>query len=174
MCTTMIITKGACADGAMRVTHSDDNELSDQRLIYVPAMDHDSGVSRDVVAGTNDAYPRLVSDQRGPNYEMEGYPITPAIGKIPQVDHTYAYDAGTSVISTITSAHNSTSFAVETRHVALNGQLTGIETKNGGGTILSRHGYLYDRASRRTRATREDGAYWSYKYNDKGEDMVLQ
>ncbi|MEO1380690.1 MAG: dipeptidase, partial [Pseudomonadota bacterium] len=61
MCTTMIFTKGACADGAMRVTHSDDNELSDQRLIYVPALEHAAGSKRAVVAGTNDAYPRLVT-----------------------------------------------------------------------------------------------------------------
>jgi dipeptidase len=94
MCTTMIITKGACADGAMRVTHSDDNELSDQRLIYVPAMDHPEGSKRAVVAGVNDAYPRLVSDARGPNYKLEGDPLTQAIGHIPQVAHTYAYFDG--------------------------------------------------------------------------------
>ena len=79
MCTTMIFTKGACADGAMRVTHSDDNELSDQRIIYVPAQHHQPGAQRAVVAGANDAYPRLVTDQRGPNYALEGYPPTPAI-----------------------------------------------------------------------------------------------
>ncbi|SHO55411.1 dipeptidase [Vibrio quintilis] len=94
MCTTMIFTKGACADGAMRVTHSDDNELSDQRMIYVPAQDHEPGSFRAVVAGTDDAYPRLVSTDRGPNYQLEGYPDTKAIGKIPQVEHTYAYFDG--------------------------------------------------------------------------------
>lgn len=94
MCTTMIFTKGACADGAMRVTHSDDNELSDQRVIYVPAQDHAPGAVRAVVAGTNDAYPRLVTDQRGPNYALNGYPPTPAIGFIPQVPRTYAYFDG--------------------------------------------------------------------------------
>jgi dipeptidase len=94
MCTTMIITKGACADGAMRVTHSDDNELSDQRMIFVPAQDHDGSAPRAVVSGINDAYPRLVTDKRGPNYELDGYPETPAIGHIPQVPHTYAYFDG--------------------------------------------------------------------------------
>ncbi|MEL6202408.1 MAG: C69 family dipeptidase [Pseudomonadota bacterium] len=94
MCTTMIFTKGACADGAMRVTHSDDNELSDQRLIYVPALEHAAGSKRAVVAGTNDAYPRLVTSERGPNYELEGYPDTAAIGHIPQVERTYAYFDG--------------------------------------------------------------------------------
>jgi len=36
MCTTMIITCGATADGSMIVIHSNDNKLSDQRFIYVP------------------------------------------------------------------------------------------------------------------------------------------
>ncbi|MEO1701033.1 MAG: C69 family dipeptidase [Pseudomonadota bacterium] len=94
MCTTMIITKGACADGAMRVTHSDDNELSDQRLIFVPALEHQPGSTRAVVAGTNDAYPRLVTSERGPNYELEGYPDTVSMGHIPQVERTYAYFDG--------------------------------------------------------------------------------
>jgi len=94
MCTTMIFTRSDCADGAMRVTHSDDNELSDQRMIFVPAQTHTAGSTRAVVAGTNDAYPRLVTDQRGPNYELDGYPQTPAIGHIPQVERTYAYFDG--------------------------------------------------------------------------------
>ncbi|MBF7995548.1 C69 family dipeptidase [Rahnella sp. SAP-29] len=94
MCTTMILTRGACADGAMRVTHSDDNELSDQRLIYVPAQDHAAGSKRGVVDGSADPYPRLVSTERGPNYELSGYPQTPVIGRIPQVAHTWAYYDG--------------------------------------------------------------------------------
>lgn len=94
MCTTMIITKGATADGSMMVTHSDDNELSDQRLIYVPAQDHAPGSQRGIVDGSNDAYPRLVSTQRGPGYDMPGQPDTPLIGSIPEVAHTYAYFDG--------------------------------------------------------------------------------
>jgi dipeptidase len=94
MCTTMIITCGASKDGAMMVTHSDDNELSDQRLIYVPAQDHALGSSRGVIAGINDGYPRLVSKERGPGYVLPTWPETPLIGKIPQVPHTYAYFDG--------------------------------------------------------------------------------
>lgn len=94
MCTTMIITKGATADGSMLVTHSDDNELSDQRLIYVPAQSHPPGRRRGIVDGTNDAYPRLVSQKRGPGYATPGWPDTPLIGEIPQVAHTYAYFDG--------------------------------------------------------------------------------
>jgi dipeptidase len=90
----MIFTRSACADGAMRVTHSDDNELSDQRLIYVPAQDHPPGAERGVVDGSADPYPRLVSYARGPNYALPGYPETPLIGLIPQVAHTWAYYDG--------------------------------------------------------------------------------
>lgn len=90
----MIITSGATKDGSMMVTHSDDNELSDQRFIYVPAQDHARGSMRGVVAGINDGYPRLVSKNRGPGYNTQGWPETPLIGKIPQVAHTYAYFDG--------------------------------------------------------------------------------
>lgn len=94
MCTTMILTKGATADGSMMVTHSDDNELSDQRIIYVPAQRHLSNHLRGIVDGTNDAYPRLVSKERGPGYDTPEWPETALIGSIPQVPHTYAYFDG--------------------------------------------------------------------------------
>lgn len=94
MCTTMIITPGATEDGSMMVTHSDDNELSDQRFIYVPAQDHKPGSKRGIVAGINDGYPRVVSKVRGPGYNTPGWPETPLIGQIPQVKHTYAYFDG--------------------------------------------------------------------------------
>ncbi|ADB39584.1 dipeptidase [Spirosoma linguale] len=90
----MIITCGATQDGSMLVTHSDDNELSDQRFIFVPAQDHTPGSMRGIVAGINDGYPRLVSKDRGPGYDTQGWPVTPIIGLIPQVDHTYAYFDG--------------------------------------------------------------------------------
>ena len=94
MCTTMIITPGATRDGSMMVTHSDDNELSDQRFIFVPAQDHAPGDMRGIVAGINDGYPRLVSKERGPNYDMDDWQETPLIGRISQVAHTYAYFDG--------------------------------------------------------------------------------
>lgn len=93
MCTTMIITKGATIDGSMMVAHSDDDELSDQRIIYVPARNHEPGVKREVFA-EHYLYPRMVTHQRGPGYETPGYELTKAIGYIPQVEHTYAYFDG--------------------------------------------------------------------------------
>ena len=51
-CTTMIVTKGASADGSMMVAHSDDDELSDQRLIRVPA--HPQSGSRTITLNCTD------------------------------------------------------------------------------------------------------------------------
>lgn len=93
MCTTMIVTKGASADGSMMVAHSDDDVLSDQRLIYVPAQDHEAGTMRQVFK-EHYRYPRIVTDRRGPGYDTPGYPKTEPIGHIPQVAHTYAYFDG--------------------------------------------------------------------------------
>lgn len=90
----MIITPGATKDGSMMVTHSDDNELADQRFIFVPSQDHAPGSMRGIVAGTSIGYPRIVSKERGPGYNTAGYPETQLIGHIPQVAHTYAYFDG--------------------------------------------------------------------------------
>ena len=90
MCTTMIITRGATADGSMVVTHSDDDELSDQRVIRVPAADHPEGARRPVLKESYD-YPRLVRKDRGPHYDTDGWPESEPIGEIPEARHTYAY-----------------------------------------------------------------------------------
>ncbi len=90
MCTTIIVTPGATVDGSMFVTHSDDNDLADERLVYVPAADYEPGSLRPVyplLVG----YPRLVCKGRGPAYETPGFPPTEALGYIPQVEHTFAY-----------------------------------------------------------------------------------
>ena len=38
-CTTMVVTKGASADGSVIVAHSDDSEMADPHVMYVPAQD---------------------------------------------------------------------------------------------------------------------------------------
>ena len=103
MCTTLIITRGASADGSMIVAHSDDDELGDQRIIYVPAQDHEQGAKRQVFE-EHYRYPRIVTYERGPNYEPSTHHVrespnsvpdlTKPIGYIPQVKHTYAYFDG--------------------------------------------------------------------------------
>lgn len=102
-CTTLIVTKGASVDGSMIVAHSDDNDLADQRIVYVPAQDHEPGSFRPVYCSAvaigefpqynSFIYPRIVSD-RAPAYDTPEYPLSIPIGMIPQVDHTYAYFDG--------------------------------------------------------------------------------
>ena len=103
-CTTMLITKGATEDGSVIVSHSDDNDMMDQRIIYVPAADHAPGSSRPVYVDAcamgdfpeynSFLYPRYVGNSRGPGYENPSLPQTKPIGFIPQVPHTYAYFDG--------------------------------------------------------------------------------
>ncbi len=96
-CTTILVTKGASADGSVIVSHSDDDELQDQRIIYVPAADHKPGSKRPVYydpcsfGGSNIRY---IGTSRGPGYDTPGKPPTKPLGYIDQVPHTYAYFDG--------------------------------------------------------------------------------
>ena len=93
MCTTIIVTPGATIDRTMYVTHADDNELADQRLVFVPAADHAPGSKRPVYPVLY-MYPRLVCKDRGPGYDIPGLNPTEPLGFIDQVEHTYAYYDG--------------------------------------------------------------------------------
>lgn len=107
-CTTMLITKGASQDGSVIVAHSDDSELFDQRLVYVPATDHKPGSLRPVYydaasLGDRPEYHgymlrRYVGTQRGPTYVNSDQPQSIPLGFIPQVEHTYAYFDGSYAI----------------------------------------------------------------------------
>ncbi|MGE4552144.1 MAG: dipeptidase [Desulfovibrionaceae bacterium] len=92
-CTTMIVTPGASADGSMLVAHSDDDELGDQRLIFVPARDHAPGDMRKVFQ-EHYRYPRLTDASRAKAYAVEGAAMAALLGEIPQPAHTYAYFDG--------------------------------------------------------------------------------
>lgn len=74
--------------------------MGDQRLIYVPAMDHPEGSKRPFVyerysLGPNPKYEntiqRYVGDARGPSYINNDLPQSVPIGYIDQVSYTYAY-----------------------------------------------------------------------------------
>ena len=103
-CTTSILTPGASKDGSMLVSHSDDNDLADQSIVYVPARDWPEGSQRPVYASAVavgeqaqfNAFivPRLVSEERAPGYANPGNPASIPVGYIPQVKHTYAYIDG--------------------------------------------------------------------------------
>jgi dipeptidase len=99
-CTTTLTGKEASADGSVMISHTDDG-LVDARLIYVPAMDHPDGALRpvyyDLVAmghlpqwGGSEQH-RLITDTRGPGYDIDHEPPSVPLGYIPQVSHTYAY-----------------------------------------------------------------------------------
>ncbi len=100
-CTTMIVTKGASADGSVFVTHSDDNDLMDQSIVHVPAREWPEGAMRPVYASAAALAPipelrtfftpRIVDADRAPGYAHPGEPATIPIGYIPQAAKTYAY-----------------------------------------------------------------------------------
>ncbi|MDO9510579.1 MAG: C69 family dipeptidase [Bacteroidales bacterium] len=75
-CTTMIITKGASADGSMMIAHSDDDELGDQRMILVPS--HQQRGFRKVYA-EHYRYPRINTTDRGNGYYTADFPLTPVL-----------------------------------------------------------------------------------------------
>ena len=98
-CSTFLVGKGASVDGSLFVSHSDDGEGDpDARLSFIPAADHAPGAFRDVWPDLEDN-PRFVGTARGETYlPGRGVPSdakwTEPIGKIPQVNHTYAYTEG--------------------------------------------------------------------------------
>jgi len=107
-CTTILVPKGASEDGSVFVAHSDDSELFDQRLVYVPAADYEPGSLRPVyydaaALGDRPEYHgsvlrRYVGTQRGPTYDEPDRPQSIPLGFIPQVEHTYAYFDGSYAI----------------------------------------------------------------------------
>jgi len=100
----MIITKGATKDGSVFVAHSDDSEMSDNRLVYVPAADYKAGSMRPVYCdasalGSRPKFNssdlrRYVGTHRGPIYIDNDMPQSIPLGFIPQVANTYAYFDG--------------------------------------------------------------------------------
>jgi len=96
-CTTMVVTKGASADGSVIVAHSDDSEMADPRVMYVPAKDWPTGSKRPIypfILGPQ----RYVGSSRGPGYVFPGLPLTAPLTYIDQVPHTFAYFDGTYAI----------------------------------------------------------------------------
>lgn len=99
-CSTFAVGKHATVDGSVIVSHSDD-DISDGRIIYVPAADHPAGSVRNVYyddcsLGSDKTYNatearRYIGSDRGPGYDTGDYAPSKPLGSIPQVLHTYAY-----------------------------------------------------------------------------------
>lgn len=79
-CTTMIVTKGASADGSMMVAHSDDDELGDQRMLFVPPR---AQSGKRAVYREHYRFPRLNTADRGPGYDTVGLGRTPVLYELP-------------------------------------------------------------------------------------------
>ena len=99
-CTTMVVGKKATVDDSVIVAHSDD-DVADERLIYVPAAQYSNGAQRpvyydDASLGHKSEYNstelrRYIGTSRGPGYDTKDYPLSKPLGNIPQVKHTFAY-----------------------------------------------------------------------------------
>ncbi|KAG2847179.1 hypothetical protein PC119_g694 [Phytophthora cactorum] len=88
------VGRNATIDGSTLVAHTDDAGFgaADLRMVRVPAQDHEDGAMRHVY-NVQPGYPRLVTSQRGSEYEPKNDQeqlMTP-LGEIPQVPHTYGY-----------------------------------------------------------------------------------
>jgi RHS repeat-associated protein len=100
------------------------------------------------------------------------------------INQTYGYDS-TSRLETVTSGGqtatygyfpssgllNTTSFTSGTimaRTYDAQSRIQTVTNTPASGTPQS-YGYTYNNLNQRTRITREDGSYWSYVYNDRGE-----
>lgn len=105
-------------------------------------------------------------------YDVEG-----RLGSVGSVDGassplhgtaTYAYHPGSGIISGYTVASGAT-LLTQSRPVDFQNRTSSVTTKNGSGQILASARYSYDMADRRIQARREDGTYWNYGYNPRGE-----
>ncbi|HRW58828.1 MAG TPA: C69 family dipeptidase [Chlamydiales bacterium] len=92
-CTSILVTKEASSDGSILVSHADDDEIGDQRIIYVPAKDYPAGEKRPVYLDSQ-SYPRIVSKSRASAYNLPNTPESKILGYIDQVEHTYSYYDG--------------------------------------------------------------------------------
>ncbi|NOZ23241.1 MAG: hypothetical protein GXP25_19375 [Planctomycetes bacterium] len=92
-CTILLVTQGATTVGSLIVSHSGDDELGDQRVLFAPAADHKPGAKRPVY---KDSFvcPRYAGKSRGPGDDTPGLPPTKPLGDIDPVAHTYAYFDG--------------------------------------------------------------------------------
>jgi dipeptidase len=93
-CTTILVTKKASKDGSLIVSHSDDDELGDQRIVYVPAITHKKGSKRPIYLDDILNYPRYVGTETSLAYNIKGFKKSEPIGYIDQVEKTYAYIDG--------------------------------------------------------------------------------
>ena len=92
-CTTILVGKGATADGSVLATHSNDGEgATDSRLVRVPARTHAAGAMRPIFFAPEN-YPRYVGRDRGVDayLPVRNQSAFAPIGHIPEVPTTFGY-----------------------------------------------------------------------------------
>jgi len=90
-CTSIIVNADAMADGSAIASHSNDCADCDWRMAYVPAKDHPPHSERIVYDAVWSTYPRIVDPSRSEQYQPgAGITASKELGRIPQVNHTYA------------------------------------------------------------------------------------
>lgn len=90
-CTSIVVNADAMADGSAIASHSNDCADCDWRMAYVPAKDHPPHSERIVYDAVWSTYPRIVDPSRSKQYQPgAGITASKELGRIPQVNHTYA------------------------------------------------------------------------------------
>lgn len=82
---------------------------------------------------------------------------------------TYAYVPGSSLVDTITHSRLAQVQSVSDRNYNAAGRLEEIRAVNAANALLTQSAYQHDSIGRRTSATREDGAKWTWDYNERSE-----
>jgi RHS repeat-associated protein len=101
----------------------------------------------------------------GYTYDASSRPATVVSGA---QTATYAYHSTSGLLNTTSFAGG----ASTARSYDLLGRLNSITNSLVSGGVTASYKYAYNKLSQRVRATREDGSYWVYGYNDRGE-LVL-
>mmetsp|Transcript_42514 Transcript_42514/g.99099 ORF Transcript_42514/g.99099 Transcript_42514/m.99099 type:complete len:679 (-) Transcript_42514:75-2111(-) len=90
-CTSIVVNADAMVDGSAIASHSNDCADCDWRMAYVPAKDHAKGSERVIYDAVWSQYPRIVDPSRSAQYQPgAGIASSTVLGRIPQVEHTYA------------------------------------------------------------------------------------
>lgn len=106
-------------------------------------------------------------------YDTAGRLETVSDGPYPDRNYVYTYHPDSSLVSTVTSNVDDSSWFKESRYYDVRARLIGIRSsRTSGNSLVSRissHAYDYDLLGRRVKNTFQDGSRWEYGYNDRSE-----
>eukprot|EP00927_Polykrikos_kofoidii_P041913 TRINITY_DN3578_c1_g1_i6.p1 TRINITY_DN3578_c1_g1~~TRINITY_DN3578_c1_g1_i6.p1 ORF type:complete len:651 (+),score=65.12 TRINITY_DN3578_c1_g1_i6:77-2029(+) len=186
-CTTIAMGRLATADGSVIVAQSDDGDvLADTRLIYVPPRDFPEGALAPSFY-TDGPFPRWVTNEYGPGYapnDITGPKLSKPIGYIPQVRHTFGYQAGMFGIINENNVGIGESTCSAVFKTCAKGDSRGCEEGRTQGEALLDSRMLTTFAMERARTAREAveiignlsyeyGFYGTHDPNGDGESLVI-